>query len=757
MAQFSAFTLPIRTKLSAEFRFKQLMAAGFRQLGKLRRFGGREMRVRLQQELTKLSERYRVQPATEMSDSGLLREMAPASRNGTGEGTAGLILARLRVCASPFTLVADEWAFLPVLRHREEVVKTMERRFAAERAAILERAGRACAGRFDLLGHRDLSFGKPVDWHLDPRSGKRAPLRHWSRIDPVAPLGDGDPKIVWELNRHAHFITLGQAYWLTNDERYVAEFITQASAWMKANPPGMGINWASSLEVAFRAIAWLWALHLCASSPLMTNDFMARLLKQLIAHGRHLESFLSYYFSPNTHLTGEALGLMYLGVALPELRRAEAWRRKGLSILVEQLPKQVRADGVYFEQASYYHRYTVDFYTHMSLLVREGEAHLLRETGERLAQAFDHLMWITRPDGSSPLIGDDDGGRLVTLATRAANDFRDTLATGAALFGRGDWKWVAGEAAVETLWLLGPRGLNDYDRLPAKSPEKQEWAFSESGYFVMRDGWDRDSNYVFFDCGLHGAPIGCGHAHADALSFEFAAEGVTWLVDPGTYVYAADRRARDAFRTTLAHNTATVDGQPQSQPAGPFSWSSAAKCALVLRHANERAACVEGWHDGYCRLADPVMHRRAVMLVKADPQRGLPAYLVVRDLFAADGSHRYGIHYHFASGHRAKAEAGRIYTVDASGKALVLAAFGTAELTARVPEGWVSRCYGHREPSAVGVFEAEGKGHQAFVTVIVPFNSDSPEQSSAVERHIFSEWQTKGFQNYSQEFLFQSF
>ena len=72
---------------------------------------------------------------------------------------------------------------------------------------------------------------------------------------------------------------------------------------------------------------------------------------------------------------------------------------------------------------------------------------------------LDHLMHITRPDGTTPFFGDDDGGRLVMFDERAANDFRAALSTGAALFGRADYKHVAGEAAEETLWLLGVAGV----------------------------------------------------------------------------------------------------------------------------------------------------------------------------------------------------------------------------------------------------------------------------------------------------------
>src|SRR6266540_3363978 len=441
------------------------------QLGKIRGISLNELRVRSRQRIARLSDRLRRGRAPEMSDDELFSEFNPIWR---GECVADA----LRHC-----LRAKNRRFLPSLEQRSEIVGMMNRRFPDERDAIINTAEAALAGKFSLLGHVGLSFGdppdSPIDWSLDPVSGKRAPLRHWSKLRPLDPLGGGDPKVVWELNRQAHFVTLGQAYWLTNDDRFAAVFVDQVSAWIDANPVGMGVNWASSLEVAFRSIAWLWALGLCIDSRDVTPDFFTRLLKSLIEHGRHIEKYLSYYFSPNTHLTGEALGLFYLGMALPELRRAERWRKAGLRILLEQLPKHLRSDGVYFEQASYYQRYTVDFYTHLFAIIHTNGANgiaLPRDEEQtlwrKLEKAFDHLMWIGRPDGSWPLIGDDDGGRLIKLAPRPCNDFRDTLAIGAAIFKRGDWKHVAGDAPSEMLWLLGPEGVARYDRLQAASPRE---------------------------------------------------------------------------------------------------------------------------------------------------------------------------------------------------------------------------------------------------------------------------------------------
>ncbi|HEY6402489.1 MAG TPA: heparinase II/III family protein, partial [Blastocatellia bacterium] len=327
------------------------MPVRFKQLSKIRRLSLDELRVRSGQRFAILSDRWRRGPAPEMSDDELFSEFYPSWMGSCEADT-------LR-----HSLLAKTRPFLRWLEKRKKIVEVMNHRFPCERDAIIDIAEAALAGKFSLLGHTGLSFGdSPIDWSLDPVSGLRAPLTHWSKLHPLDPLDGGDPKVVWELNRHAHLVTLGQAYWLTGENRFAAAFVGHVSAWIDANPVGMGVNWASSLEVAFRSIAWLWALGMCADSSEVAPDFFARMLKSLIAHGRHIEKYLSYYFSPNTHLTGEALGLFYLGMALPELKLAKGWRNLGLQILLDQATKQIREDGVHFEQSSYYHRYTTDFY-----------------------------------------------------------------------------------------------------------------------------------------------------------------------------------------------------------------------------------------------------------------------------------------------------------------------------------------------------------------------------------------------------------
>jgi hypothetical protein len=386
--------------------------------------------------------------------------------------------------------------------------------------------------------------------------------------------------------------------------------------------------------------------------------------------------------------------------------------------LLDQLTRHIRRDGVYFEQSSYYHRYTADFYTHLVVLARAANVKLPREVEDRLSLALDHLMWITRPDGASPHYGDDDGGRLLSLNSRSADDFRDTLATGAALMGRGDWKFVAGDAAVETLWLAGPEALARYDEMEAGSPVETSRTFDDGGYCVMRDGWSLQSSYVLADCGPHGFSTGA-HAHADALAFEYASEGKTWLVDPGTFTYTGDANLRNQFRATEAHNTATVDDQPQSVPAGPFGWEHIARSSAKEFIAGRAFDYFEGSHDGYERFDDPVTHTRSLLFLKQS-LGDVPPLLVVRDQFEARKRHRYALRYHLAPGCSVRAWDNTVEAFDSAGHALALSVFGQGQQKTQIEDGWVSRCYGQRERAPVALFESTGEGPRQLVTFIIP-------------------------------------
>lgn len=687
-------------------------------LQKLRHASLDELRVRASQALAIFAERVGWSRRGSLTEEkNFLQLLDP----GHFEGTIPESASHLR----DYFLQRSAESFFAAFDSPKETITAFRQQWPDGEKQILQRATRIVEGSFQLLAFRDLKFGSAIDWHLEPISGKRSPLVHWSRLNYLDPQITGDKKITWELNRHQYFVTLGQAYWLSGDESLAHVFAEHISAWMDKNPPKLGINWASSLEIAFRSISWLWALHFFKNSKAFTAALFVRMLQFLYLNALHLVTYLSTYFSPNTHLTGEALGLFYLGSLLPEFKEAKRWRSTGLQILLTQLKTHVQPDGVYFEQSSYYHRYTTDFYLHLLILLRRQGETPTAQLVAKLQLLLDHLMYITRPDGTTPLFGDDDGGRLMTLDYYPKNDFRSTLSTGAGVFERPDYKFVAKDVREETLWLLGPASVANLIKLEPKEPDKASVGFTSGGYYVMRDGWTSESNYLLFDCGPHGAD-NCGHAHADALSIDLSARGQAVLVDPGTCTYTRSKEVRDWFRSSRAHNTLTIDDHSSSAPKAAFSWSSIARsdCGKWITH--DRFDYVGGAHDGFGRLPDPAIHTRRIIFIKNN-------YWVLRDSIESQGTHDLRLWFHFDShiaGLHKEQNSVRVISEKSPSAILQLATFAPTGRWTEEP-GWVSHCYGERVSAPVVAFSLSAHGSTEVVTFMLPETTGTSPKPSA--------------------------
>jgi hypothetical protein len=597
----------------------------------------------------------------------------------------------------------------------------LAKRMPEARDAVLASADSLLAGRFDLLGYRGLSFGDPIDWRLDPVSGTRSPRVHWSRIDPLDPRQVGDSKVVWELGRMQWVVTLGQAWRFTGDPRYALAFAGAVRSFIHENPVGTGIQWASSLECALRILSWSWALALFQGAPEVDAELRAALAAMLAAHARHVERYLSSWSSPNTHLTGEALGLVYAGVLLPGQPRARRWVERGLEILVEQSARQMLSDGVYFEQATCYQRYTAEIGLHALILCRRAGREVPEEFAERLQRLLDALLALRRPDGALPAIGDADGGWLLPLAIRPPQDARGTFAVAAAVFSRADYAWAAQGAAPEIVWMLGSDGLAAFDALlPAPPAHAASRAFPAGGYAVLSSGWDREAHQLVFDAGPLGCPLSGAHGHADLLAIQCSAFGEPYVVDPGTHVYTGSEAWRDFFRGTSAHATVVVDGVGQAEPAGPFAWRSRPRARLQRWLSTDGFDYADASHDAYRQLPEPVLHRRRVLFVK-------PRFWIVADELLGSGLHDVELRFPFAPMPVEVGPGPWVRAHGTQGRGLLLRCFSETPLDPEIRcgetdpiQGWVASDYGRREPAPVVLYAATLRLPLRLLTLLLP-------------------------------------
>jgi hypothetical protein len=586
----------------------------------------------------------------------------------------------------------------------DSILALMRQRLPGQAEHIVQQADQICSHRFDLLGYTDIDYGRPIDWHLDAVHGKRAPRKAFYRIRYLGYHEVGDSKVTWELNRHQHLVTLAKAYRLTGDRRFVDEALRQWRHWQAENPYPIGINWASSLEVAFRSLSWLWMYYLLDGSP-RVPDFRAELLRGLALHGRYIERYLSTYFSPNTHLLGEGVGLFFLGVLCPELNEAERWKLLGWNIVLQEAERQVHADGFHFEQSTYYHVYALDFFLHAAVLASINGIFMPKSFEDTLERMLTDLLLLSR-GGQVPRFGDDDGGRVLDPRRNRGEHLVDPLATGAILFHRGDYKSAAGGLREEALWLLGTEGVRQWDELEESAVPAQSAALADAGIYLLPAG---KSTQLVVDAGPLGTASG-GHGHADALSVCLHSHGQPLLIDPGAYEYVGPADDRNLFRSTAMHNTLRVDGLGQTEPATPFSWQRLTESKVECWIQGQNFDLLVASHDGYQRLPLPVTHRRCVVSLR----NGI---YFVRDFVEGQGTHRLDLSWHL--GQELHMVEDGLYRVKGASQGLALlpcAGHGWAEEVRR--ESW-SPAYGQKAPMTVLNFSVTTALPAEFATLLV--------------------------------------
>jgi hypothetical protein len=592
----------------------------------------------------------------------------------------------------------------------------------------VDAAKRVIAGRYDLFVLDQVQLGNPPQWNRDPKTGTVAPLEFGKALDYRDPKRVGDCKYLWELNRHLHLVTLAQAYALTGEAQYASTLRRHLESWWAACPFRMGANWTSSLEAAVRLINWALAWQLLGGvrSPVFEGAqgeaFRTRWLESVYQHAEFVRSHFSLHSSANNHLIGEAAGVYTAAMAWPHWRRARHWREAAREILERECLLQNAPDGVNREQAVSYQQFTCDLLLYPMLAAEANGEPFPPQYRARLESMLVFLASVMDVGGNLPMFGDADDAHVARLDPRATFDrFKSTLATGAMLFHRAEFAAKSGALDDKTRWLLGPGTEQRFaalDSRPMRLPTPR--AFPHGGYYILGCEFETEREIrLIADAGPLGYQTIAAHGHADALAFTLSVGGKEFLIDPGTYAYHTHGAWRRYFRGTAAHNTLRVDGMDQSQSGGNFMWLRKAHARCTAWRSSDERDVLEGWHDGYTRLSDPVVHRRRLSLEKATRR------VLIEDALQMSAVHEIELFFHCSE--RCQVDpASDGYTVSQGGKTLFLRLPQLASASVQVYygsiapiRGWVSRRYDDKVPAPTIAWRARLAGEVVLRSEVI--------------------------------------
>ncbi|HEX7294142.1 MAG TPA: alginate lyase family protein [Pyrinomonadaceae bacterium] len=578
---------------------------------------------------------------------------------------------------------------------------TFERRFGQASRNLIDCANRICdEHRWTLLGFGEKDFEREIEWRRDPVSGFTSPLTYHRDVQLIRADGS-DARVLWELNRLAHLITLGQAYAVTRDEKFTNEFLSQLRSWTEQNPYGLGPNWHCAMEVALRAMNLLAAFELFRESPQITEQSLTQLLGLLDQHGTYIKNNLEFsYIATSNHYFSDVAGLLWLGIMLPELHEAAEWRQFGYREMLREMDKQILPDGADFESSTGYHRFILELLLYSFLLCRLNDIEISERYWQKLRMMLQYVRAYLRPDGLAPLIGDSDGGQVMPMQMRASNDHAYLLPIGAVAFDESSFKTTA-ETPAELLWLFGEAGVAQFESLPGSAEVPASVSFPNAGLHILR----HKDLYLSFNTSHAGINGRGSHAHNDALSIEVTACGRTFVIDPGTYVYTGNLASRHRFRSTAFHSTVEVDGEEQNTTNidMPFVIGDEARPRVLLWETGDEFDRVVAEHYGYARLQVSLTHRRTIMLNKS--QRSW----LIDDEFAGDGEHSLAIRFHFDAGLRVKTAPDNVVAFDPESGAELQIKAVTLKSEPSLEEQAVSTDYGEQRPSVSAVWKVSGR------------------------------------------------
>jgi hypothetical protein len=285
---------------------------------------------------------------------------------------------------------------------------------------VIKQANQIVNHRLSFLGLEDYYLGETINWNKDYKNNFEWETAYYKDIEIINLEKNNDVKYPWELSRFQHLFTLGKAYWITEDYKYHEAFKTQIESWLEQNPYMKSVNWTSCMEVSIRAVNLLSAYYLFEKEINLDKKFKNKLINSLYLHGVYIYNNLENYdYQRNNHYLSNLVGLIFLGTYFRDSEvgyKARKWLDFALKEFEKEIDKQINEDGTSFETSTSYHRLVAEMLIYTCIICDLNEIRLSNNFKVKTHKMHEHLIYLTKPNGLTPLIGDIDNGRLLILS-----------------------------------------------------------------------------------------------------------------------------------------------------------------------------------------------------------------------------------------------------------------------------------------------------------------------------------------------------
>ena len=389
---------------------------------------------------------------------------------------------------------------------------------------------------------------KEVNWSEDVLSSHVYAKERFDKLRYERLFNQGiEVKNPWELSRFQFFIYFVLQYRKSRDIAYYEEFKSIVYHWHSENTYLYGINWTCTMEVAIRAINWIFACSLFGRVFWEDVTFKEFLRDRLIEHGRYIYSFpeKSLGGSSNNHLATDYCGLFVIS-AFIQNKESEKWKRTAVRGLEECMDKQVLDDGCDFECSIPYHRLITEIFI-VPAFLDYNRKQLSSAYYSKLFKMLEFVESYTDVVGNAPQMGDNDSGVILPFNRLDNQNHLYVLQLGEYVF---DFDFLKNKRVVSPLLYLYPKRQEkiSLEKLGC-TPRRFEnpAVFAQGGYCVLKN--------EIFDLVVYAPSLKRGgHRHHDTGNFALSYKGIPIVEDPGTGCYTSDFLTRNRLKASSSHN-----------------------------------------------------------------------------------------------------------------------------------------------------------------------------------------------------------